>query len=149
MRESIITASLSFFCGVLLIAAVVGIYLKDRTAPEITLEGKNTLVYVEGDDVDLLLKDVKAMDDEDGDVSDSLRVSDIYVTSEDRAMVIYVAKDQSNNIAKLKREVKYQSVTEEMAVTGEGTTAESSTQGTTATQNNGATASAANTAVTP
>ena len=148
MRESIITASLSFLCGVLLIAAVVGIYLKDRTAPEITLEGKNTLVYVEGDDEDLLLKDVKAVDDEDGDVSDSLRVSDIYVTSEDRAMVIYVAKDQSNNIAKLKREVKYQPVTEETSVTEEGT-AESSIQGTTSTQNNGATASAANTAVTP
>lgn len=148
MRESIITASLSFLCGVLLIAAVVGIYLKDRTAPEITLEGKNSLVYVEGDDEDLLLKDVKAVDDEDGDVSDSLRVSDIYVTSEDRAMVIYVAKDQSNNIAKLKREVKYQPVTEETSVTEEGT-AESSIQGTTSTQNNGATASAANTAVTP
>ena len=132
----------------IVIAAVVGIYLKDRTAPEITLEGKNTLVYVEGDDEDLLLKDVKAVDDEDGDVSDSLRVSDIYVTSEDRAMVIYVAKDQSNNIAKLKREVKYQPVTEETSVTEEGT-AESSIQGTTSTQNNGATASAANTAVTP
>lgn len=107
MKESVITAILSILSGLLLIGAVAGIILKDRTAPVISLEGKNNMTYTEGDDMDVLLKDMTAEDDKDGDVTDSLRVSNIYVTSKNRAMVVYVAKDEANNIAKLKREVKY------------------------------------------
>lgn len=107
MKESIITAILSILSGLLLIGAVTGLLLRDRTAPVISLEGKNNLTYTEGEDFDVLLKDMTAEDEKDGDVTDSLRVSNIYVTSKNRAMVVYVAKDEANNIAKLKREVKY------------------------------------------
>ncbi len=107
MKESMITTILSVLCGLLLIGAIVGICLQDRTAPEISLKGKNTLVCTVGDSVDVLLKDMTAMDDVDGDVTDTIRVSNIYVTGEGKAVVTYVAKDLSNNIGKLKREIRY------------------------------------------
>lgn len=106
-KESMVTAVLGGFSVVLTVTAVVCILLQDRTAPVISLEGKNTLTYTEGDSYEELLENMTAEDDKDGDVTDSLRVSNIYVTSKDRAMVVYVAKDQANNIGKLKREVKY------------------------------------------
>ena len=109
--ESIITVILSALFGLLLAVAVAGMVLQDRTAPVISLEGKNSLTYTEGDSYEELLKGMKAEDDKDGDVTESLRVSNIYVTSKDRAMVVYVAKDQANNIGKLKREVRYQEAT--------------------------------------
>lgn len=112
-RESIVTAVLSGLSVILLIGVVVGMVLKDRTAPVISLEGKNNLTYTEGDSYEELLKGMKAEDEKDGDVTESLRVSNIYVTSKDRAMVVYVAKDQANNIGKLKREVRYQEAASE------------------------------------
>ena len=107
MRESVITTILSVLCGMLLIGAVVGVCLKDRTAPELSLEGKNTLIYTEGDSYDALLKGMTAVDDVDGDVTDTIRVSNIHVTGDGKAVVRYVAKDSSNNIGKLKREIRY------------------------------------------
>jgi hypothetical protein len=53
MKESMITTVLSIFCGLLLLAAIAGICLKDRTAPVISLNGKNTLIYTEGDSYDV------------------------------------------------------------------------------------------------
>lgn len=112
MKESIITVVLTI-CSVLLIGlAVVGKVTEDRVAPVIQLEGKNTLIYHKGDSDDVLLEDVRAEDEKDGDVSDSLRVSKVYVISEDRAVVVYVAKDKANNIGKLKREVRYKDMQE-------------------------------------
>lgn len=107
MKESMITVTLAVCSGILLVLSIVGVCLHDRTAPVISLEGKNTMVYTEGEDYEVLLEDIIAEDNIDGDVSDSLRVSNIYVVSKDKAVVVYVAKDLSNNIAKLKREVRY------------------------------------------
>lgn len=107
MKESIITAALSIGSAALIILAVFGIFTADKTAPVISLEGKNTLTYTKGESYDVLLENVTAKDDKDGDVTDSVRVSNLYVISEDKAIVIYVAKDKSNNISKLKREVFY------------------------------------------
>jgi hypothetical protein len=130
MRESIITVILSVLSGLMLIGAVIGIMVRDNTAPVISLTGKNNLTYTEGQDYDVLLEDMTAEDDRDGDVTDSLRVSNLYVTAKDRAMILYVAKDSSNNIGKLKREVRYvpkpepvvvEEVTEEEAATTETT----------------------------
>ena len=77
MKESVITIALSILSGVLLMGAVIGIALKDRTAPVISIVGKNNLSYTEGEDRNIFLKDVTAEDDEDGDVTESIRVSDI------------------------------------------------------------------------
>lgn len=116
MKESMITTILSVLCGILLLGAVVGICVKDRTAPKISLNGKNTLTYTEDDSYDVLLKDMSAVDNVDGDVTDTIRVSNIYVTDEGKAIVVYVAKDSSNNIGKLKREVRYKKIAVETTV---------------------------------
>lgn len=108
MKESIITAVLAGISLLMAIVAGVGIIVADRKAPVISLEGKNNLTYTEGEPYDVLLENVTAEDEKDGDVTESLRVSNIYVTSEDRAVVVYVAKDEANNIGKLKREVAYE-----------------------------------------
>ena len=108
MKESIVTVLLAIGSFCMLIIAVVGILTHDGKAPVISLEGKNNLTYTEGDSYEELLKNMTAEDERDGDVTDSLRVGNIYVTGEDRAMVVYVAKDKANNIAKLKREVRYE-----------------------------------------
>lgn len=107
-KETIITTILAVLSGALIVGAIVGITLKDRTAPVISLEGSNNFTYTQGDTEDTLLEDVTAKDNKDGDVTDTLRVSNIYITSEDRAVILYVAKDQANNVGKLKREVRYQ-----------------------------------------
>ena len=108
MKESIITAALSVCSFVMLVVACVGLLMADREAPVITLEGKNNLTYTEGESYDVLLENMTAEDKKDGDVTDSLRVSNLYVTEGNRAIVVYVAKDEANNIAKLKREIRYE-----------------------------------------
>jgi len=107
MKESIIAAILGACSVVLAVAAGIGNFITDREAPVIKLEGKNNLTYTEGMSNDTLLENMTAVDDKDGDVTESLRVSNLYVISEDKAMVVYVAKDQANNVAKLKRRVRY------------------------------------------
>ena len=114
MKESIITALLGVGSALMLIVAAAGILTNDRKAPVIRLEGKNNLTYTEGDSYESLLEGMTAEDERDGDVTDSLRVSNIYVTGKERAMVVYVAKDEANNIAKLKREVRYKEKTTEI-----------------------------------
>lgn len=114
MKETIITAALAVFSTVMLVVAGAGILFRDNTPPVLTLEGKNNLTYTEGDTYDDLLENMTAEDDKDGDVTDSIRVSKIYQTSADRAVVIYVAKDTSNNIGKLKREIRYEEKKEEV-----------------------------------
>ena len=90
-----------------MLAAVLSICSKDRTAPVISFNGKNTLTYTEGDSYDVLLEGLTAEDDVDGDVTDTIRISNIHPVGKGKAVVIYVAKDSANNIGKLKREVKY------------------------------------------
>ena len=91
MKESIITAALSVCSFIMLVVACVGMLMADREAPVITLEGKNNLTYTEGESYDVLLENMTAEDKKDGDVTDSLRVSNLYVTEGNRAIVVYVA----------------------------------------------------------
>lgn len=116
MKESIITAILAGCSLVMVIVVGVGLLMADRTAPKISLEGKNTLTYTEGDSYDVLLENMTAEDNRDGDVTESLRVSNLYVTDENKAVVTYVAKDEANNISKLKREVRYKAKEKPVAV---------------------------------
>ena len=75
----------------------------DRKAPEIVCTDETVKEYKpEMSDAELL-KGVKATDDKDGDVSDSLTVESVYEVDDSNVVVTYVAKDASNNIAKLKR----------------------------------------------
>ena len=88
---------------IVLLAVCLFLYLgKDRTAPVISF-GENLASYEEGMDEELLLQGVTAMDDKDGDVSDSLLVEKIAGTNGKEVIVTYVARDSANNVGKASR----------------------------------------------
>ena len=97
------------------IAVVIGIgaikfSTSDRKGPVITYSDEE-LTYTEGEPNDVLLKDVTAVDNKDGDVSDTLMVANKIVIGNGEYMeVVYAAKDSKNNITitkNNKRRVKY------------------------------------------
>ena len=88
---------------IVLLAVCMFLYLgKDRTAPVISF-GENAVSYEEGMDERLLLQGVVAMDEKDGDVSDSLLVEKIAGTNGKEVIVTYVARDSANNVGKASR----------------------------------------------
>ena len=102
--------------GILFVLSIIlgGIFFRmyqdtDLVPPVITIpEGE--AVYEESMDKAELLKGVTAIDDVDGDVSDSLMVESVIpMDDEQTATVIYYAKDRSNNVAKATRIVQYHS----------------------------------------
>ena len=74
----------------------------DRTGPEVTCNN-TSLVYHEGMKDSELLENVIAFDEKDGDVTDSLTVESVYAVDKDEVCIVYVAKDNSNNITKVKQ----------------------------------------------
>lgn len=92
----------------LLLILSLAIYIKkDTRGPVISFEGES-LTYNEKDSTDMLLAGVKAIDDVDGDVSDTLVIEAINILrSEKKANVIYAARDKSNNITKVSRIIDY------------------------------------------
>lgn len=74
----------------------------DRTGPEVTCNN-TSLVYHEGMKDAELLENVIAFDEKDGNVSDSLTVESVYAVDNDKVCIVYVAKDHSNNITKVKQ----------------------------------------------
>lgn len=75
---------------------------QDRKGPEITIDESKKGSYTEGMTAEELLDGVKATDDKDGDVSDTLTVENVYPSEQgDEVTVIYVAKDKSNNVTKV------------------------------------------------
>lgn len=88
---------------VILLIICIFLYLRmDRTAPIIHF-GENNITYTEGMDTVLLLEGVTAVDDEDGDVTDTLLIEKISDTAKGDVLVTYVALDQSDNVAKAGR----------------------------------------------
>lgn len=84
----------------ILLAVCAFLYLnQDRIAPVISF-GENDIVYTEGMDTGLLLTGVTAMDDVDGDVTDTLLIEKISDTARGDVLVTYAALDRSNNVAK-------------------------------------------------
>lgn len=82
----------------------VNLYLmKDKKGPEIIFEQENA--KYDGINEQLFLLDVSAMDEKDGDVTDSLRIKTVLET-EDKYIVTYLAKDTSNNISERSRYVE-------------------------------------------
>ncbi len=108
MRKRIMEGLLGL--AILLAAGVAGIYLTaDTEGPEIVIPENDSLVYVNGADTDTLLQDVKAVDDREGDVSDSLMIESILPdVGKKQAAIIYAAKDSKNNVSKAVRMVGYQ-----------------------------------------
>ena len=78
----------------------------DKTGPNIIFPA-GEITYEEGNK-EALLEGVIATDNVDGDVSDSIRVNGVFPnTAGDKANILYVAKDKSNNISKTTREVVF------------------------------------------
>ena len=103
MKKSKIGAGLL----VIITAAAVGvstvIYLsKDREGPVISYDESQQAVYYEGITDEELLKGVSAVDDRDGDVSDTLQVEKVNELAEG-AVVTYVAMDSRYNVTKEER----------------------------------------------
>ena len=112
MRKRIMEGLLGL--TILLAAGVAGIYLTaDTEGPEIVIPADDSLVYVKGADADTLLQDVKAVDDREGDVSDSLMIESILPdVGKKQAAIIYAAKDSKNNVSKAVRMVGYQAASD-------------------------------------
>lgn len=109
----------------------------DRTAPEIKLpEGQ--AAYHREDTEEILLQGVTAVDNEDGDVTDSLKVENIFTDDANRvASVVYVAKDSNNNVTKATRQMTWdpeQAETEAESETESETEPETQTQPVTETE---------------
>lgn len=106
MRKIIVTI-LAVLSAIL---ACVFFWLKgqgDYTPPVISFP-HNEITFTEGEDKDILLKGVTAIDETDGDVSDTLVVESVIpMRDELRATVIYYAKDKSNNVGKATRTISY------------------------------------------
>ena len=93
----------------LLAAAVLCLFLwfynsdKDVTPPVIQVPN-NTMEYTEGDNEQTLFEGVRANDNVDGDVTESIRVRTIYhMEGAEEAIVTYIAKDASNNVGTARR----------------------------------------------
>lgn len=93
----------------LLAAAVLCLFLwfynsdKDVTPPVIQVPN-NTMEYTEGDNEQTLFEEVRANDNVDGDVTESIRVRTIYhMEGAEEAIVTYIAKDASNNVGTARR----------------------------------------------
>ena len=100
MRKKVVI--MMVLCILLAIGVAIMLRREDRVAPIITAPDAK-VSYVEGNDGSLL-DDVKAYDDRDGDVSDSLYVKTFI--EEEKGYVIYYAKDKSNNISMTTRELE-------------------------------------------
>ena len=88
---------------VLLVVCLVLYMGKDRKGPEIFFDEEKQIEYAEVMDEALLLKGVTAVDEKDGDVSDSLLVEKVAGTNGKEVIVTYVARDGANNVGKASR----------------------------------------------
>lgn len=97
------------FLVVLLVIICIGlgagvVFLRgseDNEGPKITFEEGKDTKYSSDMTKDELLQKVKAYDEKDGDVTDSLTVETMYPKNDGKEMtIIFVAKDKSNNVTK-------------------------------------------------
>lgn len=104
MNKKTITIVLSLICVIGIGVSAFLFFSKDRVAPVISYTGD--ISYSEGDDLSVLFNGVTAIDDKDGDVSNTLMIESLY-TNNDTAKIVYCAYDTSNNVAKLQRIIPY------------------------------------------
>lgn len=109
MKKSIIAIMILLCLG---LGGFLGFLLfsEDKKAPEIQFQD-NEIMYTAGDSYDGLLSGVTAMDNKDGDVTESLVVESVYPNEDGTtATVVYVARDSKNNIGKATKKISYQTV---------------------------------------
>ena len=74
---------------------------RDKTGPKIIVSEDRKIAYSTDSDKTVLLDGVTAIDEKDGDVSDSLRVESVQNNEDGSLEVTYSAVDDSNNVTKL------------------------------------------------
>ena len=79
---------------------------RDELPPVISFP-EGAVSYTQGDDPQSLLNGVTAIDERDGDVTESIMISSISVTGDGTAIAVYHAKDGSNNVAMSVRSVQF------------------------------------------
>ena len=90
----------------LLVILIVG--SRDRVGPYIDFTDDCVSTFNENDDVELLLQGVTALDDKDGDVTDSIRIQNINVFVDRGEIIVhYSAKDSSNNVTEVSKAIAY------------------------------------------
>ncbi len=114
-KNQAVVVALIVLCA--LMAVFVVVYLgEDREGPALTVDTSKVRPYSKDQSVDILKGYVKAVDKKDGDVSDSIIVEQIYVSSDlTKANIIYAARDHHNNITKLTYTIDYAASNEEIA----------------------------------
>lgn len=97
-----------FLLTVLCFVAFLGItYLgRDTEGPDITDKEKTIKASIQDSDEDLL-EGIKAVDEKDGDVSDSLIIEQKSMGDDGRCVLSYAAFDNSNNVSKGSRTVEF------------------------------------------
>lgn len=91
---------------VFVVVAVVVLKSNDKKGPVIKFTGN--VVYNETMSLEVLMNGVRATDSKDGDVSDAVMIESIVVLEDGKnARVVYVAKDNDNNITRADRIVSY------------------------------------------
>ena len=112
MKKFIILAGI--WTGLLIGGFIAILLTEDRTGPIITVNGTD-IVYNQADDKDSLLSYVTAVDEKDGDVTETVMVADILpLLNKTSAKVVYVAEDKSNNVTKKEVYVNYAPLKEEI-----------------------------------
>ena len=88
------------------VLTAAGVSYKDTEPPKISYGEES--IHLDGADVSTLLADVQAHDNKDGDVTDSLIISRLYPASDNAGVVIYAAKDTSNNVSVKRRNFTFE-----------------------------------------
>lgn len=117
---------------ILLIGVIFAFYFAtDRKGPVITVDTAKVKPYSASQGADVLKSYAKAVDQADGDVSDTIIVENIYVMSDmNSAKVIYAARDKKNNITKLNYMIEYIPSDEEIQAKNRLTNEETETEST-------------------
>lgn len=115
MSKKVITIILLIVVGVLSAVAWFLLNDVDRVRPVITFTD-GEISYTEGEDVSVLLSNVQAYDDRDGDLTADIRVDQITpVNQKTKARVSYVVMDSQKNIATASQIVNYTPLVENTA----------------------------------
>lgn len=96
-----------FSCIVFTVYLIRDIFWADHNPPEISLEEERVEISVTKDDAELL-KGVTAVDDKDGDITDSVRIaSKSHFIEKGRRTVTYAVFDKANHAASAEQTVVY------------------------------------------
>ena len=94
---------LQLILTVILVGAVVfRVFSSDRNGPEIVLPDSDIVLTDSTTDAQLF-EGLTASDDADGDVSDSLKLESVTKVSDNLVLLVYAAKDKSNNVSTVTR----------------------------------------------